>query len=273
MPEGDSVFILARKLRAALDGRTLESGETRSGAGAGGSLAGLTVLEHVTHGKHLLTRFDDGRTLHTHLRMQGSWSVTGAGKVLPRRMLPDVRVRMSASAGPTAWGLDLPVVDLIPTRDEGDVVGHLGPDPLRADWDLDAAITRLRAMGDRPAVAALLDQRGMAGLGNLWVNELCFLRGVWPWTPIATVDLERMVALAARTLKHSATTPGAYQITTGNRQREESHWVVGRAGRPCLRCRTTVLVDAGVPDDAERRRTWWCPRCQPAPDGAVPPAS
>ena len=223
MPEGDSVFKLARRLRSALDGRALVAGETRSGTGAGSPLAGLTVLEHDTHGKHLLTRFDDGRTLHTHLRMQGSWTVTGAGKRLPRQVLPDVRVRMTTAEGTTAYGVDLPVVELLPTRDERDVVGHLGPDPLRADWDADAAVTRLGAMGDRPAVAALLDQRGMSGLGNLWVNELCFLRGVWPWTPIVSLDLERLVALAARTLRHSATVPGAYQITTGSTRREESH--------------------------------------------------
>lgn len=265
MPEGDSVVKLARRLRSALDGRALIGGETRSGTGAGSPLAELAVVEHDTHGKHLLTRFDDGRTLHTHLRMQGSWMVMGVGKRLPRHLLPDVRVRMVTDEGTTAYGLDLPVVELIPTRDEGDVVGHLGPDPLRADWDADAAIRRLRAMGSRPAVAALLDQRGMSGLGNLWVNELCFLRGVWPWHPIDAVDLDRLVALAARTLRHSATVPGAYQVTTGSTRRGESHFVAGRAGRPCLRCRTTVLVDAGVPDDADRRRTWWCPRCQPEP--------
>ncbi|MEY2849195.1 MAG: hypothetical protein RI885_1862 [Actinomycetota bacterium] len=265
MPEGDSVFVLARRLRSALDGHRLVDGETRSGAGAGSSLAGLTVVGHDTHGKHLLTRFDDGRSLHTHLRMQGSWTVTGVGKRLPRRLLPEVRVRMATAGGATAYGLDLPVVELLRTRDEREVIGHLGPDPLRSDWNADAAIRRLRVMGDRPAVAALLDQRGMSGLGNLWVNELCFLRGVWPWSPIASLDLPRLVALAARTLRHSATVAGAYQVTTGSARRDESHWVVGRAGRPCLRCRTTVLVDAGIPDDAERRRTWWCPRCQPEP--------
>ena len=265
VPEGDSVFRLARRLDAALAGQRLRAGRLRVAAHATADLAGTVVLGHATHGKHLLTRFDNGDTVHTHLRMQGSWTVVRAGRRLPRHVQPDVRVALTTTDGPTAYGLDLPVVELLRTADEHLAVGHLGPDPLRADWDPAEAARRLTADPARPLVAALLDQRLVAGFGNLWVNELCFLRGHSPWTPVGEVEVDRLLALGARALRHSAHVPQAYQVTTGVARRGESHWVTGRAGEPCRRCRTTVRVVAEVRDDPERRRTWWCPSCQPGP--------
>ncbi|WP_375489798.1 DNA-formamidopyrimidine glycosylase family protein [uncultured Jatrophihabitans sp.] len=265
MPEGDTVYRLARRLEAALDGRTLERGELRVPRHATENLRGYRVLGHDTHGKHLLTRLSGGLTLHTHLKMTGSWTVTRAGKRLPSRLLPDVRVLLACTDGTSAYGISLPVVDLLRTVDERDVVGHLGPDPLRADWDAGAAVQRLGADPQRAVSDALLDQRLIAGLGNLWANELCFLRGLHPTRPVGDVDMPALVTLAARALRASATKPGAMQITTGDRRRGEQHWVTGRAGRPCLRCGTVVRV---LDDDraASGRRTWWCPSCQPATD-------
>lgn len=268
MPEGDTVYALARRLDAALRDRVLTRGELRVPAHATADLAGRTVLAHLTHGKHLLTRLSDGLTLHTHLRMSGSWTISERGRSLPPAAMPDVRVVLRTD-GPAAYGLRLPVVDLLRTRDERDVVGHLGPDPLRPDWDLDEATRRIAAQPDRPLVAALLDQRCVAGFGNLWANELCFLRGYSPWTPVDAVDVGAVLRLGARALRHSATVPGAMQVTTGVRRKGDQHWVAGRAGRPCLRCGTPVRVVAEVANDPERRRTWWCPTCQPGP--APPP--
>jgi formamidopyrimidine-DNA glycosylase len=225
------------------------------------------VLGHDTHGKHLLTRFSGGLTLHTHLRMSGSWSVVRPGRRLPPEVWPDVRVRLVDEDGQTAYGIALPVVQLLRTPDEHEVVGHLGPDPLRGDWDADEAARRLSADPERPVNAALLDQRLVAGLGNLWANELCFLVGAYPWRRVGDVDVPALVALAARTLRHSATVPGAMQVTTGNSRRGAQHWVSGRAGRPCQRCATPILVRAEVAGDPEQRRTWWCPHCQPRPAG------
>jgi len=197
--------------------------------------------------------------------MDGSWTVTRPGRRLPTKLMPDVRVVLEADSGETAYGITLPVVDLIPTGAEPQVVGHLGPDPLRGDWDPDEAVRRLEADPDRPLVAALLDQRLVAGWGNLWVNELAFLRGHSPWTPVGEVDVPALVRLGARALRFSAHADGAHQVTTGNTRRGEQHWVTGRAGRSCLRCGTTVRVVAKVTGDPERRRTWWCPTCQPGP--------
>jgi endonuclease-8 len=268
MPEGDTVYVLARRLDTAMRGRVLSRGELRVAAHATADLAGLTVLGHDTHGKHLLTRFSEGLTLHTHLRMSGSWTVSETGRWLPRDVMPDVRVVLR-SDGPAAYGVRLPVVQLLRTRDEADVIGYLGPDPLRADWNADEAARRIRSDPDRALVAALLDQRCVAGFGNLWANELCFLRGCSPWTPVGEVDVEALLALGARALRHSATIAGAMQVTTGRRRKGEQHWVAGRAGRPCLRCGTRVRVVAEVANDPERRRTWWCPTCQPGPNPVV----
>lgn len=263
VPEGDSVFRLAARLRQ-VDGAVVARGELRGGTSAGRSLAGRRVVGHATHGKHLLTRFDDGTTLHTHLRMTGSWTITRAGRRLPATAARDARVRLALEDGRTVWGLALPVVELVATADEALVLGHLGPDLLHDDVDLVEAARRVSGSGTSIR-AALLEQRNVAGLGNLWVNELGFLRGVHPDTAAADVDVPPLLDLAARMLRRSATDPSAYQVTTGRRGRGDRHWVVGRASRPCLRCGTPVRAR----DDVERvgsppRRVWWCPRCQPA---------
>ena len=269
MPEGDSIFVLARKLRPALVGRRVEHAELRVPAYATLDLSGSRITGIDTHGKHQLTRLvtpgGEALTLHTHLKMTGSWTVVRAGKRLPARLMDSVRVLLELDGGATAYGMDLPVVEVLPTAREGDAIGHLGPDPLREDWDAGEAVRRLRARPDRPVAAALLDQRNLAGLGNLWVNELCFLRGTSPWTPVGELDVPALVALSVRCLRHSALVPGAYQVTTGDTRDGRSHWVAGRSGKACLRCGTPVRVVDEVPGDAERRRTWWCPRCQPGP--------
>lgn len=184
MPEGDSVWRAARRLNRGMQGHRLARSDFRVPQHATADLAGVTVLGTAAHGKHMLTRFDDDTTLHTHFRMDGSWTVLAPGRSLPRQLEPDVRVLLVSERGQQAYGLSIPVVELVPTRDEDRVVGHLGPDPLRPDWDAAEAVRRLGSRPDRPAVAALLDQRLMAGLGNLWANELLFVRGHNPWSPV-----------------------------------------------------------------------------------------
>jgi len=267
VPEGDSVWRAARRLNLGLQGHRLVRSDFRVPQHAAAALGGRTVLGTSTHGKHLLTRFDDGTTLHTHFAMDGSWTVVSRGRRLPRHLDPDVRVLLVSERGPQAYGLSIPVVELVATRDEHMIVGHLGPDPLRPDWDADEAARRLATRPARPAVAALLDQRLIAGLGNLWVNELLFVRGHHPWSPVEELDLPATVATAARMLRQSIGVRGNGQVTTGDTRPGHEHWVYGRAGEPCRRCGTRVQVEAEVPGDPERRRTWWCPMCQPAPRG------
>ena len=273
MPEGDSVWLLARKLDRGLKGKRVERSSLRVPKLATRDLSGRTVLEHVTHGKHLLTRFSDGDsgpavTLHSHLLMDGEWSVVRPGKRLPSRLMPEVRVLLEVAGGQTAYGLRLHQLDLVATSAEDELVGHLGPDPLRADWDAEEAVRRLVQDPGRPLVSAMLDQTLMAGVGNLWANELAFVIGRSPWTPIGELGpdgVRRLVDRARTALHHSATVPGAYQVTTGSNRRGEDHWVAGRQRRPCLRCGTTVLMAPEIENDPDNRRTWWCPHCQPGP--------
>jgi endonuclease-8 len=265
VPEGDSVYRLARRLDRSVRGHTVVTSQFRVPALASRDVSGRTVEEHVTHGKHLLTRFSGGVSLHSHLRMDGEWSVTRPGKRLPRHLMHEVRLVWELDDRSTVWGLRLHDLALVATDDESSLIGHLGPDPLRDDWDPAEAARRLRREPERPLVSALLDQTLIAGLGNLWVNELAFLTGVSPWTPVGEVDVDRLVARAAKVLRHSATVAGAIQVTTGINKRGEDHWVSGRQGRPCLRCGTTVEMVAELANDPDNRRTWWCPHCQPGP--------
>ncbi len=263
MPEGDSVYRAARRLDRGLAGKPLARSQFRVPQHAIADLAGQTVLGTDSHGKHLFTRTDAGITVHSHQRMDGSWTVVRPGSQLPRRARADVRVVLAASDGHMAYGLRLPVVEILATRDEPSVRGHLGPDPLREDWDPDEAVRRLHGAPSRPIAAALLDQRNLAGLGNLWVNECCFLRGYGPWLPVGGLDLPATVRLAARMLRASAFGRSSAQATTGIARAGEDHWVYGRTGEPCRRCGTPIRNVAEVPGDAERRHTWWCPHCQP----------
>ncbi len=266
MPEGDSVWKAARRLREQLVGHEVLSSDFRVPQHATADVSGRTVSAFESYGKHMLTRFsgasdDDGLTLHTHFEMDGSWQVVGAAKVLPPDLDDDVRLVLRTD-GPTAYALRMPVVELLRTQDEHRVLGHLGPDVLGLGWDEQEAVRRLSADPSRPLVEALLDQKNLAGIGNLWAVETCYLRGVSPWTPVREVDLRAAVRLARRMMRHSLEHPG--QVTTGDTRRGRTHWVYGRAERPCRRCSTPVAFRDSVPGPYQRE-TWWCPSCQPGP--------
>ena len=254
-------------MREQLVGRTVARSDFRVPQHATADLSGRRITAFDSYGKHMLTRFtpgagDDGLTLHTHFEMDGAWQVVGAGKVLPRSFDDEVRLVL-ATDGPTAYALRMPVLELLPTADEPRVVGHLGPDLLGASWDEDEAVRRLAQEPERPLVEALLDQKDLAGIGNLWAVETCYLRGHSPWTPVRDVDLRAVVRLARRMMQHSLEHPG--QVTTGDTRRGQTHWVYGRAERPCRRCGTPVAFRDSVTGQPYARETWWCPRCQPGP--------
>jgi len=151
---------------------------------------------------------------------------------------------------------------VVATADEHQLVGHLGPALLGPDWDPDEAVRRLLAQPDVPIGEALLDQRNLAGIGNLYKSETLFVEHVDPWTPVGAVpDLGRMVATAHRLLRANRDHPE--QSTTGRMRRGEEHWVYGRRGEACLRCGTPIRrAEQGAPP--QQRSTYWCPVCQPA---------
>jgi endonuclease-8 len=262
VPEGDSVFKAARRMRGHLVGRTVIRSDFRVPRHATADLSGQVITAFDSYGKHMLTRFDGGLTLHTHFEMDGAWQVTSQGKRLPRTFDDEIRLVLETD-GPTAWALRMPVLELVPTSREGELIGHLGPDLLGPSWDTEQAQRRLLSNPERPLVEALLDQRNLAGIGNLWAVETCFLRGVSPWTPVSEVDLPRLLVLVRRMLLHSLDHPG--QVTTGDTRRGQTHWVYGRAGRPCRRCGTPVEHRDAVAGTSWSRETWWCPHCQPGP--------
>lgn len=248
------VWQTARRLHKALAGRPLTRSDFRVPQLATVDLAGRVVIETASRGKHLLTRTENGFTVHTHLRMDGSWRVRPA----PEPLRDSHRIRLVlANDDWRAIGIQLGVVELIRTSEEAQVTGHLGPDLLGSDWDGDEAVRRLTAEPDRPIGEALLDQRNLAGIGNVYKAEVLFLRGVNPWQRAGAVpDLGAMTELARRLLDANKERPG--HITTGNWHRGQENWVYGRGGRPCRRCGTPIR------SEGQQRVTFWCPSCQPA---------
>ncbi|WP_326837202.1 DNA-formamidopyrimidine glycosylase family protein [Amycolatopsis rhabdoformis] len=263
MPEGDTVFLHGKLLDKALAGKTLVRGEFRHPALATVDLAGREVLGTATVGKHLLTRFSGDLTLHSHLRMDGSWQIHAAGEKW-RRPAHHARVIL-ASADVQAIGFRVHDLKLVPTQAEADLVGHLGPDLLGPQWTDEhaaRAAATLAAQPDRELGDALLDQRIMAGVGNLYKVEICFLLKVSPWTRVSEVDSARVVALARKLLMANAWR--WEQVTTGDLTRGRQHWVYERTRQGCFRCGGRVEVhDQG--EGVYRRPTWFCPRCQPGP--------
>lgn len=264
MPEGDTVWLAARRLDAALAGTPLTRTDFRVPALATVDLAGQSVLTVVSRGKHLLTRFSGGQTLHTHFTMDGTWHLYAAGERW--RGGPDWQIRaVLETAARAAVGYRLPVVELLPTEREADAVGHLGPDLLDdGAWDEDEALRRLRAQPDRELGPALLDQRNLAGIGNLYKTEVLFLSGLTPWLTVGQApDLAAVVRRARRLLL--ANRSHWQQTTTGSTRRGDDHWVFER--RTCRRCGTAVAT-ALQGELGRERISYWCPRCQagPAPD-------
>lgn len=259
MPEGDAVHRTARRLDRALSGALLTRTDFRVPALATIDLAGRRVVRTVARGKHLLTRIDGDPawTLHTHLKMEGSWRVYPSGARWDRPA-HQARVALETS-GQQAVGFLLGIVELVPTREEDALLEHLGPDPLGPDWDEAEALRRLREQPDRSLVEALLDQRNLAGIGNMWASELCFVSGVRPTTPVARVrDLPRVVRRARQLLEQNVrrATPAA----TGNLR--EPFWVYRRDRSACRRCGTPIEVGMLGPAGRERA-AYWCPHCQP----------
>lgn len=262
MPEGDTVWQTAKRLHDALTGKVLARSDFRVPKYATVDLAGRTVLSTLARGKHLFTRVEGGLTLHSHLRMEGTWKVYGSGERWKGGPAHQIRAVL-ATADRTAVGYRLPVLELVRTAEEERAVAHLGPDLLGPDWDPELALANVLADPARQLGEALLDQRNLAGIGNVYKSELCFLLGVTPWLPVGSLPPDRAAKLPALAKKLlEANRDRMVRRTTG--LRDHDLFVYGRAPRPCLRCGTSVRV-ADQGDGSQERPTYWCPACQAGP--------
>jgi endonuclease-8 len=258
LPEGDTVWRAALHLDRALTGDVLVETDFRVPQYATLDLSGQVVESTVARGKHLLTRIGH-QTLHTHLKMEGAWHLYKPGTGW-RRPAHEARVVLRTAEW-TAVGFALGIVEVLPRDAEESVVGHLGPDLLGPGWAEDEAVRRLLADPARPVADAILDQRNLAGIGNLYRSELCFLAGVHPRLPVGEVpDLRRLVRRAKAALE--ANKDRVEQTLTGDTRRGRQTWVYRRERQPCRRCGTTIRVDQQGPDMQERA-VYWCPTCQP----------
>ncbi|MFG2474400.1 Fpg/Nei family DNA glycosylase [Streptomyces fagopyri] len=265
MPEGDTVWQAARRLHTALAGKVLIRSDLRVPRFATADLTGRTVLDVTPRGKHLLTRIEGGLTLHSHLRMDGSWKVYAPGRRWSGGPAHQIRAVLG-TVDRTAVGYRLPVLELLRTTDEDRAVGHLGPDLLGPDWNPGQALANLLEDPARSLGEALLDQRNLAGIGNVYKSELCFLLGVTPWLPVGELPADRtplLPVLAKRLLEANRERP--VRSTTG--RHDQNLFVYGRAPRPCLRCGAPIRrADQG--DGSRERPTYWCPACQSGPTPA-----
>jgi endonuclease-8 len=258
VPEGDTVYRTARTLDAALHGARLTRCDIRVSAFATVDLTGETVHEVASRGKHLLLRAGEA-SIHSHLKMEGSWHLYRHGAAW-RRPAWQARIVLETADWVTV-GFQLGLLEVVPIAREAELLAYLGPDLLGADWDAAEAVRRIEARPERPVAVALADQGNLAGLGNEYVNELCFLRGLLPTRPVAEVaDVPALVGLARRLIL--ANRDRTERTTTGNTRRGAQGWVFSRAGQPCRRCGSPIERGRLGRTELELRDTYWCPRCQ-----------
>jgi endonuclease-8 len=258
MPEGDTIHNAARRVGAALVGKPIETIETPQPRHARDRwperLEGRAVRSVDAHGKHLFLRFEGDLTLHSHLRMGGAWGVYRRGqrwRRSPRRAWLVIR-----TPDHEVVQFDGPVLELMTdARTRFDRrLANLGTDILAAELDEAAFLRSLRGDDQTRGIGdALLDQRNIAGIGNLWKAEGCFLAGVSPWKPVGELSDEGVLQIVKgiRPLMR-ASADGGFQ--------QRDPWVFERTGRPCRRCGTPIRARGQGEDN---RTTYWCPTCQP----------
>ncbi len=264
VPEGDTIFRMASRLRAALVGKELVRLEVRRDPrGQRGPTPGTMITAVDANGKHLLIRFGDGHVLHTHMQMTGVWHLYRSSERW-RRPGHSVRVVLRVADGTTAVCFAAPIVELRAADEVGRptpivrMLARIGPDLCDADVDLQEIVDRLALLEpDTELAAALLDQRVAAGIGNVFKSEICWEACVCPFAAIAALDeptRRRIYDTARRQLTKNLTS--ARRTTYGN-----GLAVYRRAGRRCPRCGGTIRYGR----DRAARVTYWCPECQPSP--------
>jgi endonuclease-8 len=274
VPEGDTLARTAAGLRPYLNGRIVNAARAQ-GPGPVPQvqrLIGQRIDGVDAQGKNLLIRFDGGLELRTHLRMHGSWHRYRPGE---RWRRPPARARLVLEVdGSVAVCFDAPVVELFEQRTEAlhPSLSRLGPDLAKPDFDAVEALARLRHP-ERTATeiaVALLDQRVMAGIGNVYKSEILWIEQVSPFALVGDLDdatLERLIATARRLmLENVDARRGPERVTTaGDRGAPGPVYVYGRGGRPCRRCSTPIASRKQGRDLP--RLTYWCPVCQ---EGVTP---
>ena len=277
MPEGDTIFRAARTLNRALAGHTVIEfvsmfpALTRVHDDA--AITGRTVARVSSAGKHVLMEFSGGITLRTHMRMNGSWHIYRRGERW-RRPRRDMRIVVATDTF-EAVGFNIPVAEMIQTDRVGkhEELRKLGPDLLDEAFDEEEAAARMRARGDKPVAEVLLNQRVMAGVGNVYKSEVLFACRVNPFTPVSRLTDQQVTALVtkARAFLRSnvsetlplMTTYSGFRKTTGRDDPGARLWVYGRARQPCRRCGTPIAIRK---QGLDARLTYWCPKCQPPTD-------
>jgi endonuclease-8 len=275
VPEGDTIFRAARTLHKFMAGHRVTRFESVYPAVAriaeDHPVVGRTIDAVSARGKHLLFTFSGELVLRTHLRMNGSWHIYPAGARW-HRPARDMRV-LVCTADACAVGFNIPDAELISSSAlaRHRQLRSLGPDLLDEAFDRGEAIRRIRERRDAPIAEVLLDQRVLAGIGNVFKSEILFLSALYPFAPVATLtreDVERVVdisrqLLAANVMDRSQTLNPAFgRRTTRSLDPARKLWVYGRGGRPCRRCGTAIRSQKSGPD---ARLTCWCPTCQPRP--------
>jgi endonuclease VIII len=274
LPEGDSIFRAARTLNRALAGRQVVRFESVLPAltrvHEDHPLTGRTIESVTAAGKHLLMRFSGGLVLRTHMRMNGSWHIYRPGETWqrPRR---DMRIVVATDAF-EAVGFNVPVAEWLDGKSmarQEDLRG-LGPDLLGDAFDEDEAIRRFHERGTTEIADALLNQRVVAGAGNIYKSEVLFICGVNPFAPVAALGedtLRQIVRIAQKYMRANVTDPRGgivtyrgYGRTTGRGNPGERLYVYGRARQPCRKCGSAIRVR---PQGGNARLTYWCPTCQP----------
>lgn len=274
MPEGDTIYRAAATMNRALAGAVLRSFEFALPRlkvfAENHHLVGRTVDRVEPRGKYLLVHFSGGVTLLTHLRMNGSWHLYRQGERW-RRPRSQMRVRLVTDEW-EAVGFGMPIAEFHDERSlaRSSHLRALGPDLLSSGFDAGDAIGRLREAGNVAIEEALLDQRRMAGIGNVLKCETLFLAGVHPFAPVSDLDRERLaeiVRVAERLLRDNVVTAdrpaiarmSASRNTTRSANPAAQLYVYGRARKPCRRCGTLIQCRKSGRD---ARLTYWCPECQ-----------
>ena len=272
MPEGDSVYRAAQAMHRALAGKTVTGFESVYPAltriADDHPIVGRTVESVSARGKHLLIAFSGDLTLRTHMRMNGSWHLYRPG-VRWQRPTRDMRVLVSTE-DVVAIGFNIPVAELLTGRDlaRHKELRALGPDLLDSAFDRAEAVRRLRDQGRDTIANALLNQRVMAGIGNVFKSEILFLAGIHPFTPVSAIPDEALGRIAniardelrANVLSRSQTLNASTgRTTTRSLDPNRKLWVYGRGGKRCLKCGTSV---ESRKTGLDARLTYWCPLCQ-----------